>query len=118
MSGLCLEHRFPKARTDSMDVLESCFFLLVTKNFLQVRYGHTVIDVVGTEGVTQGMHPGFSHSCLGVILFNEFPDTTRIQRRTVSGKKERLLIKDIVLPFPILYIVAGAKFASAAIFGI
>jgi hypothetical protein len=29
VSGLCFEHRFPKAGIDDMDIFERCFFLLV-----------------------------------------------------------------------------------------
>jgi hypothetical protein len=62
------------------------------------------------EGVTQGMHPGFSDPCLGVVLFDEFADTTGIQRRAVSGKKERLLINDVVLPVAVCQIPPQCPF--------
>ena len=77
-SGLRLEHRLPKARTDDMDVLEGCLFLLVPQNLLQVSYGHAVVDVMRAEGVTQGMHSGFSHPCFCIVFFDQFTDTAGI----------------------------------------
>src|ERR671939_699995 len=57
-----------------------------------------------TEGMPQGMHTGFSHPCLCVVLFDQLPDTTGIQRCPISGEKERLLINNVVLPVPVCQI--------------
>ena len=46
---------------DHMDVLERCLFLLMPQHLLQVGYGHTVIDVMGAEGMPQGMYAGLPH---------------------------------------------------------
>ena len=49
------------------------------------------------EGMPEGMHSGFPHPCLCVILFNKLADTAGIERCAVTGEKERLLINDVVL---------------------
>ena len=61
-----------------MDVFEGCLFLLMAENFLQVGYGHAVIDIMRAEGVPEGMYTGFSHPGLFVILSDKFADTAWI----------------------------------------
>ena len=78
ISGLGFQHRFPKAGIDGMDVFEGCLFLFVSENFLQVSYGHPIIDIMRAEGMPEGMYSGFSHPGLFIILFDQFPDTAWI----------------------------------------
>jgi hypothetical protein len=78
VSGLCFEHRFPKAGIDDMDIFELRLFLLVAEDFLQVSYRHAIIDIVRAEGVPEGMDTGFSHPGLFVILSDKFADTAWI----------------------------------------
>src|SRR6516165_9867891 len=49
------------------------------------------------ERMPKCMHAGFSHTCFRIVLFDQFPDTASIERRAVSGEKERLVINNVVL---------------------
>jgi hypothetical protein len=57
VSGLRLEHRLPKAGIDHMDVFECRFLFLVSEDFLQIGYGHAVIDIVRAEPVCSDAWP-------------------------------------------------------------